>query len=325
MMSGLFTRNKPGADSRSILKRGDFVPAEKTKLAADPLVQALQLARLGLIVGQPDRWRDHPQFETVFEAAVQAVDERFAVVPEGLVSIPLTIFDEPGQPEVDCETQPFLMARHAVTNAEFQLFVDADGYQQLDLWPEEIWPHLIDFKDQTGEPGPRFWKEGCHDRRLARHPVVGISYPEAAAYAAWAGYRLPDEAKWQMAASWRTRSAAHLQRRYPWGNGLDRRCCNIWASGHGGTLPVDACPEGAAPNGVQQLIGNVWEWTTTDFKSVDREGRTVLGNTLMKSTRGGAYDTYFAWQATSAFRSGLECLAHCHNVGFRCAMNLLEN
>ncbi|MFQ5806114.1 MAG: formylglycine-generating enzyme family protein [Phycisphaerae bacterium] len=322
MALGLFSRTTAAVDSQSILAQGDFAPAEKTKLADDPLAQALQLGRLGLIVGQRDRWADHPKFEKTRAAAVRAVDERFALVPEGFVSITLSIFDQPGCPEMDCETEPFLLARHAVTNAEFQLFVDGGGYEDLELWPEDIWPHLIGFKDQTGQAGPRFWQDGRHHRRLANHPVVGVAFYEAAAYAAWAGFRLLNEAEWQMAASWRIRSSAHVHRRYPWGDALDLSFCNIWASGHGGTLPVNACSGGAAPNGVLQLIGNTWEWTSSDFESTDREGRNIMGDTLLKSIRGGAYDTYFAWQAVSAFRTGLGCLARVHNVGFRCAMDL---
>jgi iron(II)-dependent oxidoreductase len=322
MPLGLFSKTTGAVDSRSVLAQGDFEPAERTRLADDPLAQALQLGRFGLIVGPQRHWADHPKFKKAFAAATAAVDERFALVPEGFVSIALSVFDQPGSPEKDCETGPFLLARHAVTNAEFQHFVDAGGYQDLELWSEEIWPHLISFKDQTGQPGPRFWRDGRHHRRLADHPVVGVSFYEADAYVRWVGFRLPDEAEWQMAASWRIRSSAHVDQRYPWGDALELSRCNIWASGHGGTLPVNACPGGAAPNGVLQLIGNTWEWTSSDFEATDREGRQVVGNTLLKSIRGGAYDTYFAWQAVSTFRTGLGCLSRVRNVGFRCAMDL---
>ncbi len=326
MPLGFFTRNKSsGAASAAAIRGADYSPADKPSLPEDPLAQALQAGRLGWIAAQPARWRDRPDYAAVRDRVLQALDDRFALVPEGLVSIPTTIFDEPGGPEINVETQPYLLARCAVTNAEYQHFVDAGGYEDLALWPEDIWPHLINLKDQTGCPGPRFWQQGRHDKRLARHPVVGVCYYEALAYVQWAGYRLPTEAEWQMAATWRIRSAATAPRRYPWGDGLDLSCCNIWAAGHGGTLPVDACPGGAAPNGVLQLIGNVWEWTSSDFESTDREGRKVVGDTLMKSIRGGAFDTYFPWQATGDFRTAAPCLARYHNIGFRCAMDLLND
>jgi iron(II)-dependent oxidoreductase len=123
-----------------------------------------------------------------------------------------------------------------------------------------------------------------------------------------------------MAASWRIRSAAHVLRRYPWGDALDTSKCNVWASRIGGTVPVTAYPTGAAPNGVLQLIGNVWEWTESDFDVTDDQGRPIVGDMLMKEMRGGAFDTYFPSQATSSFRTGLAALVRAHNVGFRCVV-----
>ena len=79
---------------------------------------------------------------------------------------------------------------------------------------------------------------------------------------------------------------------------------------------------GAAPNGVVQLIGNVWEWTSSDFIISDGQGNLVVGDAAMKSIRGGAYDTYFPRQTTSLFRTGLTALIRSHNVGLRCAMDL---
>jgi len=303
-------------------KGQDYRPAEKSTCAEDPLERALQHGRFGIILTRGNGWSDHPKFNAARAAATEAIDERFGIVPEGYASIPLTITDEPGCPEEDHETEPFLLARHALTNAEFQMFVDDGGYQDLELWPQDIWPHLIGFKDLTDQPGPRFWRNGRHDQRLADHPVVGVCHYEADAYARWTGFRLPTEPEWQMAATWRIRSSAHVRRRYPWGDALDLQHCNIWHSGRGGTVPVQAHASGAAPNGVLQLIGNVWEWTASDFIVHSERGQTIVGDMLMKGIRGGAYDTYFAWQATGTFRSGLACLARSHNVGFRCVMDL---
>ncbi len=320
----LFHRRERPVDSRSLQRQRAFVPARRPKPSSDPLDRALEVGRLGRILAGGEPWVSHPRYAAARDEVARRVDELFALVPEGTVSLPVTLSDEPGQPEVDCETAAYLLARCCVTNAAFQYFVDAGGYSELEFWPEEIWPHLAGFQDQTGEPGPRYWRNGCHDRRLARHPVVGITWYEAVAYAQWAGYRLPTEAEWQTAASWRVSSTAHAPRRYPWGDTLELHRCNIRAAGYGGTLPVDARPDGAAPNGVRQLIGNVWEWTKSDFLCADQEGRTVVGDSRMYSIRGGAFDTYFAWQATAAFRTGMPAMARCDNVGFRCALDLAE-
>jgi iron(II)-dependent oxidoreductase len=235
--------------------------------------------------------------------------------------MPSTVVDEPGCPELDYETEPFLLSRTCVTNAQYQKFVDAGAYEDLEIWPEAVWPHLISFQDLTGKPGPRFWRSGRHDPAKADHPVVGICVYEAMTYASWAGFRLPTEAEWQMAASWRIRTSAHVFRRYPWGDSHDPRRCNTWAAAKNGTVPVGAYADGAAPNGVLQLIGNVWEWTATDLEMTDEKGRPIVGDMLLKAIRGGAFDTYFSSQATSHFRTGIACLARTHNVGFRCVLD----
>ena len=287
----------------------------------DPLRACMQLERFGVIVTRGEKWRARQDYEQSFQAALDAIDQRFSLVPEGFVSMPTTVVDEPGCPEIDVETEPFLLARTCVTNAQYQKFVDSGAYEDLEICPESIWPHLIGFQDQTGKAGPRFWKNGRPDAAKADHPVVGLCVYEAATYAYWAGFRLPTEAEWQMAASWRIRTSAHVFRRYPWGDGHDPRRCNTWASSRGSTVPVGSFPEGAAPNGVLQLIGNVWEWTSSDFEITDEKGRPVVGDMLMKSIRGGSFDTYFSCQATSHFRTGLACLARTHNTGFRCVLD----
>jgi len=301
---------------------GKFEHADTLTLDPDELRRLVQLGQYGVVVRNAERFNHQAHFTEAKKVSAQAIDEQFALVPEGYVVMPQSINDTPGCPEITEDTAPFLLQRCAITNSQFQHFLDAGGYEELDYWPEDIWPHLIDFKDQTDQPGPRYWRDSRHNRKLAKHPVVGVSSYEAEAFAQWAGYRLPRETEWQMAASWRIRSSADVLRRYPWGDALDVKRCNIWASGIGGTSPVDSHESGAAPNGVHHLIGNVWEWNSSDFDIADDEGRPIVGGMLMKSIRGGAYDTYFPAQATSTFRSGMSTLSRFHNVGFRCALDL---
>lgn len=303
----------------------EFEAADPITISTDPLHQCAELGRYAHLLTDRQRWMNHPDLEKVCQDARAKIDEMFAIVPDGFVSLPQVASDEPGCPEIMVETKSYLLARHAVTNAQFQKFVDAGGYEQLTLWPEEIWPHLIDFKDQTNNPAPRFWREGRHNKKLADHPVVGLCQYEAMAYALWAGYRLPTEAEWQMAATWRIRSQANVLRRYPWGDALDVKRCNIWATGVGQTVPIHKYPNGGAPNHVLQLIGNVWEWTDDEFLINNIEGDPIVGDMRMAPIRGGAFDTYFSAQATGTFRTGLACLSRMHNVGFRCARDLNES
>ena len=299
-----------------------YQPAERPRLSQSAVERAIDTRRFGKLLNPPPEWKRDAAFQKYRRQAAEAIDEVFALVPAGRTSITQRINDEPGCPEVDFDTEPYLLARYPITNEDYQLFVDSGAYDEPEHWPESVWPHLINFKDLTGAPGPRYWRDGRHDRRLARHPVVGVCWYEAATYAAWAGYRLPTEAEWQVAATWQLAADASTIRRYPWGDALDLECCNIWASGHAGTLSVDACPAGAAPNGVQQLVGNTWEWVNSDFECTDDTDRPIIGESALKSIRGGAYDTYFPWQAAGRFRSGLPALARCHNVGVRCALDL---
>ena len=299
-----------------------FEPADPLELEADPVKQCLQLERHGHLLASREAWSNHPEIDKATEAARARIDENFAIVPDGFATLAESAADEAGGPETTVDTEAFLLARHPITDAQFQKFVDAAGYEQLDLWPEEIWPHLIDFKDQTGRSAPRYWQRARHSKTRADHPVVGLSVYEALAYAKWAGFRLPTEAEWQMAATWRIRSEANVLRRYPWGDAFDTSRCNVWASRVGRTAAVPEYPDGAAPNGVLQLIGNVWEWTASDLNLQDAEGCTIIGDMRMSAVRGGAFDTYFHAQATSIFRTGLMNMARCNNVGFRCALSL---
>ncbi len=335
MALSLFTRAKsrtntttrPASDSRKLSTeptQRPFTPAPQKSLSDDPGKRMQEQGRYAVLLRDTPYWKSQPHGLDAVNVASGKLERRMALVPAGTVCIPSTLSAQPGDSEIDVEVQPFLLDVHAVTNARYQEFVDDGGYDELDYWPEEIWPHLIEFKDMTGDPAPRFWHHGRHDANLSDHPVVGISWYEAQAFSLWVGQRLPTETEWQMSACWHINSSADIMRRFPWGDAMDNQRCNIWSSKNGQTVPVDKYPRGAAPNQVLQLVGNTWEWTDAEYHITDDEGRPVLGEMPMQSIRGGAFDTYFESQATALFRTGQIALARTPNTGFRCAMDLSQ-
>lgn len=312
----------PEPSPNSVL--ADYIPASPEKPDDDSIRRMLQQHRFGLLVQNAGQCATHREGGSLIEQAVRGIEDRFAMVPAGTATLPESLTGQFVGKESEVGVEPYLLAIHPVTNREYQWFVDDHSYENMDLWPEEIWPHLIEFHDLTDAAGPRFWREGRHDVRRSDHPVVGVSWHEAVAYCAWAGYRLPSEAEWQMAASWRIRSSADLLRRFPWGDAMDWTRCNLWNAGKGTTVPVTEYATGAAPNGVCQLIGNVWEWAGTEFNVVADNGTPIVGEMPMMGVRGGAFDTYFESQATAAFRTGQIALGRTHNIGFRCALDLVD-
>lgn len=219
----------------------------------------------------------------------------------------------------------FLLDRYPVTNRQYYDFVAAGGYEQVALWDESIWPAVLDFVDLTGSPGPRYWRDGCFVHGRENHPVVGVSWFEAAAYSRWLGKRLPTGAEWVKAGSWPVQlAAARVQRRYPWGETMDRTRANLWGSGPGDTVSVDQFSGGVTVGGAYQLIGNVWEWTSSEFRGDALAMGQLVLDVPMKGIRGGAFDTYFDNQATCHFHSGEPAIARKHNVGFRLAVGVCD-
>jgi formylglycine-generating enzyme required for sulfatase activity len=134
----------------------------------------------------------------------------------------------------------FYIDRYPVSNAQFKAFVDATRYHPAD--DANFLKH---------------WQNGSYPEGWGNKPVTWVSLEDARAYAAWAGKRLPREWEWQYAASGKDR------RVYPWGNDWRADAVPQQAPGRAVAVPddVDAHPQGASPFGVQDLVGNVWQWT----------------------------------------------------------------
>ena len=261
-------------------------------------------------------------------AALSHLHEQTAVIPDGDVIVQhWTAGKTPGSEEHDrlVTVDAFYLDRHLITNRQFQRFVRAGGYEELDLWDPAVVPAILQFVDRAGKSGPRFWTHGCYPAGEDDFPVVGISWFEAAAYSRWIGMRLPTNAEWTKAGAWPipTDGARPHQRKFPWGESMNRQLANLWGSGPGRTCSVFDFDE-ASIGGVHQLIGNVWEWLATPFNPCDETGLKLVLSTPMKTICGGAFDTYFDSQATCQFQSGDDPMARKHNIGFRCALNFCD-
>jgi ergothioneine biosynthesis protein EgtB len=163
----------------------------------------------------------------------------------------------------------FAIDEHPVTNAEFAAFVEADGYAEPRHWREEDWA----WRERRGLEQPQAWErdggvlrvrsllESVPFGRAAQWPVQ-VSWAEAHAYARWRGARLPTEAEWHRAARG---TPAGGERRWPWGDGNPADRHGNFHFRHASPLPVGAQPSGASAWGVQELVGNGWEWTSTPF------------------------------------------------------------
>lgn len=169
-------------------------------------------------------------------------------------------------PEREVDLGPFEISEHEVTNAEYQEFLRAGGYENPAYWSEEAWERVDALvEEETGKRGPALWKDGRFPKGEGQHPVTGVSFDEASAYCAWfasmhpelSGARLPREDEWEVAASWG--GAEEPARDYPWGDDWDRRNANV---GTGSALPVGKKSTDSSLVGCRDMAGNVREWAT---------------------------------------------------------------
>jgi sulfatase modifying factor 1 len=261
-------------------------------------------------------------------------------------------YPEDGEgPVREVRLDAYLIDRHTVSNDEFGRFASATGYlteAERFGWSFVFAGLLPDgFRPTRSVVGAEWWRqvegadwrrpEGPHSDLGGRggHPVIHVSWNDAAAYCGWAGARLPTEAEWERAA--RGGLEGHA---FPWGDDLEpggEHRMNVWqgtfptsnsaADGHVGTCSADAFP----PNGfgLHNMTGNVWEWVadwfSRDFHTRDR--RTNPGGPRRgthRVSRGGSYlchASYCRRYRVSA-RQGLTPDSSIGNVGFRCVRDV---
>lgn len=285
----------------------------------ETILQTLQLT--------PGRYRDHlPDLPDG-----RAVEPDMVCVPAGRYPIG-SDSHEPYDNEHPChetELAAFRIDRFPVSNGEYLHFMVNGGYEREELWSADGWEwHFI-----FGIEAPEHWTRsggGWSTKRFGhllpvdpRLPVSHVSWFEAEAYAKWAGKRLPTELEWEVAAAWDP--AASRPRRYPWGNdpptpdlaNLDHRLLS--------PAPVGAYPRGSSALGCEQMLGDLWEWTSSDFLPYPgfeafpySEYSEPFFGSEFKVLRGGSWATR-PRVARNTFRNWDSRLKRQIFAGFRCA------
>ena len=233
------------------------------------------------------------------------------------------------RPRYQLELAPYWIDRTPVTNAEYLAFMDDGGYQRRDLWTEagRVW------LDESKADAPKYWwrQDGRWLRRSMDRieppdpssPVIHVCYHEAEAFARWAEKRLPTESEWEAAAAWDPERSS--SRGYPWGEttpterdaNLDQLAFDV--------TPIDSYARNVSPLGCYGMLGDVWEWTSSDFNGHPgfvafpyAEYSEVFFGTEYKVLRGGSWATR-PGAIRNTFRNWDYPIRRQIFSGFRCA------
>jgi serine/threonine protein kinase/formylglycine-generating enzyme required for sulfatase activity len=215
------------------------------------------------------------------------------------------------------ELSDFFIDKYEVTNREYKEFINAGGYFKTEYWKH---PFVKDgrtlkfeeamamFRDRTGLPGPREWLNQNFPEGKAEHPVTGVTWHEAAAYAAFRGKQLPTIFQWEKAAR-NGLFTYYSDYSLPWGwvklGGAVEGHANF---NSGGAAPVTGFEFGMSPFGAYQMAGNASEWCLNETP----DGFTVAG--------GSWKDVFYLFSDIGAFPG----FHNSERIGFRCALNSPE-
>jgi formylglycine-generating enzyme required for sulfatase activity len=203
------------------------------------------------------------------------------------------------KPQHQCVIHQFAISRYPVTGTQYEAFVQAAGYTEQRYWTEDGWKQKERFRWEMPEQyGGPF--------NLPNHPAVGVSWHEAMAYCRWLTevfrasgkitecqeIRLPSEAEWEKAAR------GQDNRAYPWGDAVDPELANCEDTGIGTISAVGCFQGGISPYGVEDMSGNMWEWTRSMPQkypyNVDVECESdTIDDEIYRVVRGGAFDVNY--------------------------------
>ncbi len=200
-------------------------------------------------------------------------DTERVVVAAGLFSMGTsdrTFAYDNERPQHPVELTSYAVDKFPVTVRRYSAFVAAGGYEQSEFWSEQGWAWIT----EQGHDCPQGWIPDLGGGWLVRRfghirpldpmePVDHVSYHEAEAFARWEGGRLPTEAEWEKAAAWDPGAERH--RTYPWGEQPPTPARANLDHVHWGPVTVGSFPDGASAYGVEQLLGDTYEWTASWF------------------------------------------------------------
>src|SRR6267142_5482620 len=168
--------------------------------------------------------------------------------------------------------QDYALDRALVSNGDFLEFIHDHGYQNFRWWFSEGWEVV----NREKWLAPLYWElhdgewmirdfTGLHPaKNKASQPVSHVSYYEASAFAKWAGKRLPTEAEWEKAATSDLNTGE--RKAFPWGDDpVDSTNANLLENGLWSVAAIGSFPAGESAHGCHQMVGDVWEWTTSDY------------------------------------------------------------
>jgi iron(II)-dependent oxidoreductase len=263
----------------------------------ETMLQTLQLARLEYY--EPPRRAETPAARSQRFTGLELID-----VPAGACTLGASrngfAYDNE-RPLHRSDVRGYLIGRTPITNGSYLTFVEGGGYERREWWSDEGWSWKEEY-DITKPEGwttdlAAEWRLGLLEPLHPHRPVVHVSWFEADAFARARGARLPTEAEWEKAATWDQDLGE--ARPLPWGNdplspgvhaNVDHDGC--------GPAPAGAYPEGRSPCGCLGMIGDVWEWTATEFDGYPgfsaypyREYSEVFFSRGYKVLRGGSWAT----------------------------------
>lgn len=232
------------------------------------------------------------------EPPAPAIADDMVQVPAGTFKMGQDGSKPKNGPQHEVDLPAYEIDRFEVTNDDFATFADATGYQTY-----------------AEKGGSKNWKDVSEGK--GNHPVVYVTWDDAKAFCEWAGKRLPTEAEWEKAAR------GEDGRTYPWGNDFKADNGNFYEGGIRGTTAVGSFAAGASPYGVEDMAGNVREWTADDFSAYpgaakDADAFFDKGNKVNRG--GGWFDGEDGELVTTYNRNaGPPDKSANDDIGFRCA------